>query len=259
MTTATPREPGGNGLQLVPRYRAESTVATLTGTLTLAGYRQLRDGVLKLATDAPESVIADIQGLEIDDDTLMSVFSVIAVRIGDWPGIPFAVVTDRADHLARLAAQGLDRFVAVHADIPSAERARERPPRRRAVQLLAASPHASAAARTFVERTCTQWNVREHVDDALLVATELVENAIRHTTSHPRLRLELRPGTFTVAVADDNPHPAVLLECPEENGLGLRLVARTAHVWGCNRSWDGGKVVWAVLASSRPQRHDVAG
>jgi hypothetical protein len=249
---------GETGLRVVPHYRAESTVATLTGDLTLANSPELRDGVLKVATDAPESVIADISGLEIDDDSLVSVFTVIAVRIGDWPGLPFAVVTDRADHVARLATRAMGQAVPVHADVATAERARVRPRRRRAVQLLASSPEASAAARAFVGRTCVLWKVREHVEDALLVATELVENAIRHTTSRPRLRLELRPGAFTVSVADDDPRQAVLLERPEEHGLGLRLVTQTAHVWGCSRSWAGGKVVWAVLGSGRPQQADVA-
>jgi hypothetical protein len=244
------------GLRLVPDYRAESTVATLTGTLTLANYPELRDGVLKLATDAPESVIADVQGLEIDDASLVSVFTVIALRIGDWPGLPFAVVTDRADHLARLATRAARQAVPVHADVAAAERTQVHVPRRRAVQLLAALPNASAAARAFVDRTCTLWNVREHVDDALLIATELVENAVLHTTSRPLLRLELRTGTFTISVADDDPRQAVLLERPSESGLGLRLVAQTAHIWGCSRSWAGGKVVWAVLVPSRP-RHDV--
>ncbi|WP_410641535.1 ATP-binding protein [Amycolatopsis sp. lyj-346] len=194
-------------LQVAPRYRAESTVATLTGTLTPATYPKLRDSVLKMATDAPESVIADIQGLEIGDDALLSVFPAIASRISEWPSIPFAVVTDRVDHLAGLAAQTAGRPVAVHADVPAAEQARDRPSRRRAVQLLAASPRSSALARAFVERTCLQWDVTAHVENALLIATELVENAIRHTTSHPRLLLELRRSVFTIAVADDDPRP----------------------------------------------------
>jgi hypothetical protein len=240
----------GSGLRLVLQYRAESTVAALTGTLTSANSPELREVVLKVATDAPESLIADIRGLDIDNDTAMTVFPVIAGRIGQWPGIPFAVVTDRADHLARLAPQQKTRFVPVHADVAAAERARERPSRRRAVQLLAASPGSSAVSRAFVERVCAAWNVPEHTEDALMIATELVENAVLHTTSNPRLRLELRRGVFTVAVADDDPRPAVLRERPHhrQHGLGLLLVAQTARRWGCSRSLAGGKVVWAVLA-----------
>ncbi|MDX3192531.1 ATP-binding protein [Streptomyces sp. MN03-5084-2B] len=246
---------GEAGLHLVPDYRAESTVATVTGTLTSANWAELRDGVLRVATEAPVSVIADIRGLDIADTTLMTVFTAIAARIDAWPGIPFSVVTDHPDHVARLAKQAADRFVPIHADVPAAERARARPPRRRALQLLVASPQASAVARAFVGRVCEQWKVPEHVDDACLVATELVENTIRHTTSHPRLRLELRRDTFVISVADDDPHEAVLLERPGEHGLGLLLVAQSTRAWGCSRSWAGGKVVWAVLVPRRRPRY----
>ncbi|SED63137.1 hypothetical protein SAMN04489727_8659 [Amycolatopsis tolypomycina] len=247
-----------NGLHLVPDHRAESTVATLTGALTATTYADLRDGVLELATDAPVSVIADIRGLDIDDITLMSVFTAIAVRIADWPRIPFAVVTEHPDHVARMARQAADWFVPIHADVPAAEQARDRPPRRRALQLLAASPDASAVARAFVDRVCEQWNAPEYIDDARVIATELVENTIRHTASHPRLRLELRRDTFIISVADDDPREAVLLELPTKDGLGLRLVAQTTRAWGCRRSWAGGKVVWAVLLPRRTRHRDIA-
>ncbi|MET8847605.1 hypothetical protein [Amycolatopsis sp. NPDC004625] len=124
----------------MPDYRVESTVATVTGTLTSANSAELRDSVLRVATDAPVSVIADIRGLDIHDIALMTVFSAIAVRIDAWPGIPFAVVTDRPDHVERLATQAADRLVPTHADVPAAELARDRLPRRRALQLQAASP-----------------------------------------------------------------------------------------------------------------------
>ena len=116
----------------------------------------------------------------------------VATRIGDWPGIPFTLVATRPEHLAMLARQSIDRFVAVHADVGTADRERDHPPRRRAVQLLVATEGASALARQFVTRVCAEWGVPEHTDDALIVATELVENTLRHTTCTPRLRLELR-------------------------------------------------------------------
>ncbi|WP_326950440.1 ATP-binding protein [Amycolatopsis sp. NBC_01307] len=234
---------------LVPDVRAGSTVVTVTGVLSLDTYPDLRDGLLKIATDAPDSVVADIQGLRVDDDSLASVFSVVAMRIGDWPGVPFALVSTRPEHLALLANRSIDRFVAVHADVGTAERERDNPPRRRAVQLLAPMTGASALARQFVARVCAEWGVPEHEEDAQLIATEFVENTIRHTIYAPRLRLELRRGIFTVAVGDDDPCPAVRHERlgPGEAGLGLQLVAQVARVWGCSRSWSGGKVVWAVL------------
>ncbi|WP_328615830.1 ATP-binding protein [Amycolatopsis sp. NBC_00355] len=247
----------GTAVWLVPEHRGGSTVVTVTGTLVLDTYPDLRDGLLKIATDAPDSVIADIGGLRIEDDTLASVFSVVAMRISDWPGIPFALVSPRPEHRAVLAGRAVDRFVAVHDDVGTAERKRDSPPRRRAVQLLAPTTGASALARRFVTRVCAEWGVPAHEEDAQLIATELVENTVRHTVSAPRLRLELRRGIFTVSVGDDDPRPAVLHErlSATEAGLGLQLVAQVARVWGCSRSWSDGKVVWAVLTTrGRPGR-----
>lgn len=239
----------GTDVRLVPDIRDGVTVVDVRGTLSLTTYSDLRDGLLKIATDAPDSLIADIGGLTIEDDKLAGVFAMVAMRISDWPGVPFALVSSRPEHAAVLRSQTIDRFVPVHAEIAEAERGRDRPPRRRAVQLLVPSAGASALARQFVARVCTEWGVPEHTEDALLVATELVENTIRHTASAPRLRLELRRGVFTVAVGDDDPRPAVLHERVDSTdwGLGLQMVAQIARVWGCSRSWAGGKVVWAVL------------
>ncbi|MGK3207125.1 ATP-binding protein [Amycolatopsis sp. MEPSY49] len=232
-----------------PSHGTGATTAFVTGVLAIDSYPQLRDGLLKLSAEAPDGLIADIGGLTIHDPALVTVFSLVAMRIGDWPGIPFAVVTDRPEHRAMLGARTVDRFVPVHDDRDTAEQRLQRPPRRRAAQLLARSANSSALARDFVRRVCAEWTVPDLAEDALLVVTELVENVIRHTESAPRVRLELRRDLLSVAVTDDEPRPAVLRERlgALEPGLGLRMVAEVAKVWGCSRSWSGGKVVWAVL------------
>ncbi len=237
-------------VRLEPEYRTSATTALVTGVLDIESYPQLRDGLLKMSAEAPDGLIADIDGLTIRDPALVTVFSLVAMRIGDWPGIPFSVATGRAEHRKMFADRTVDRFVPVHVDRETAEQHLLRPPRRRAAQLLARSDNSSALARDFVRRVCAEWAVPDLAEDALLVVTEFVENVIRHTDSTPRVRLELRRDLLSVAVSDDEPKRAVLLERlgALEPGLGLRMVAQVAKVWGCNRSWSGGKVVWAVLA-----------
>ncbi|EOD63530.1 ATP-binding protein [Amycolatopsis vancoresmycina] len=239
------------GLLLVPEFREASTVMAVSGLLSLASSPALRDGVLKVATDAPQCVIADIRDLTIEHDWLLSVFSVLAARLWDWPGISFAVVTDRAEHLSGLRAKSIDLFVAVHPDVVTAERARDQAPRKRAVREFVPSAATSMLARRFVEEICARWSLPEFTEDATTIAVELVENTVQHTHSPPKLRLEFRRGMFTVAVSDDDPRPAVLRERIgfADPGLGLRIVAHIARRWGCSRAWAGGKVVWAVLAS----------
>ncbi|OAP20849.1 ATP-binding protein [Amycolatopsis rubida] len=244
----------GHGVRLVPEHRAEATTALVSGVLDLESYPELRDGLLKIAAEAPNGLIADIQELAVNDPSLLSVFSLVSMRVGDWPGIPFAIATDRPGHQAMLAARAVDRFVAVHPDRAAAERRLLRPPRRRATQQLTRAVRSPALARDFVERICAEWGTADLAEDALLVTTELMENALQHTASAPRIRLELRRGILSVAVSDDDPRPAVLRErlSIHESGLGLRLVAQVAKVWGCSRSWSGGKVVWAVFTRRAP-------
>jgi hypothetical protein len=94
--------------------------------------------------------------------------------------------------------------------------------------------------------------VPELAEDAELVATELVENTLRHTDSAPRLRLELRRRTLSVEVSDGSRRPAVLREGLDlvAAGLGLRMITKVAKRWGSSRSRSGGKTVWALLARS---------
>lgn len=248
-------------VHLEPSYRASATTALVTGVLDIESYPQLRDGLLKIAAESPDGLIADIDGLTIHDPALVTVFSLVAMRIGDWPGIPFSVVTGRAEHRTMFSDRTVDRFVPVLGDRETAEDRLLVPPRRRAAQLLARSANSSALARDFVRRVCAEWAVPDLADDALLIVTEFVENVIRHTGSTPRVRLELRRGLLSVAVSDDEPKQAVLLERlgALEPGLGLRMVAQVAKVWGCNRSWSGGKVVWAVLTGRAAPSGDRGG
>ena len=236
-------------VKLAVAHHGEATVVGVTGELNLASYPTLRDSLLKIATDAPEGLVADISGLAIADSSLVSVFSLVAMRIGDWPGIPFTVVADSAGQRELLGRHVVDRYVPIRTDLVTAAAALDHPVRRRCERVFPRDAGVSAQIRDFITGKLAEWEVPELGEDARLIATELVENVLRHTTSEPKLRLDLRRGVCTVAVADQDARPAMLLErlSPFAPGLGLKLVAQIARTWGCSRSWAGGKVVWAVL------------
>ncbi|WP_206784754.1 ATP-binding protein [Amycolatopsis sp. MtRt-6] len=235
-------------IQLAVGRHEQATVVRVTGELNRASYSTVRDGLLKIATDAPDGLVADISELVIADSSLASVFSLVAMRIGDWPAIPFTVVASSA-HREQLSRHVVDRYVPVRTDLAAATAALDHPVRRRCERVFPCAEGTSAQIREFVTAKLTEWDVPELAEDARLIATELVENVLRHTTSEPKLRLDLRRGVCTVAVADQDTRPAMLLErlSPFEPGMGLKLVAQIARTWGCSRSWAGGKVVWAVL------------
>lgn len=233
-----------NTVRVVP-HQGVMTTASVEGVLDRTTSRPLRDALLAIAAEAFDGVLADIGKLEIRDPALVRVFALVALRVGDWPAVPFAVVTPHEEQRVLLEARG----VPVHPDIGAAEAALKRPSRKRAGRVLARSPRTSARARGFVRGTCDHWRVPELAEDAELIATEFVENTLRHTDSVPRLGLELRRGVLTVEVADESASPAVVREELDlaETGLGLRMVAKVARTWGSSGSWSGGKTVWAKL------------
>lgn len=90
----------------------------------------------------------------------------------------------------------------------------------------------------------------DQVDDATLIASELVANAIRHGRTGCRLRLQLGHGQVTVEVHDDSPgRPRVgSLNADSESGRGLAMVHELAHSVEIVSTGFGGKTVRAVLA-----------
>ncbi|MEV8615045.1 ATP-binding protein [Amycolatopsis sp. NPDC051373] len=121
--------------------------------------------------------------------------------------------------------------------------------RQRAVRQFPRTEVAGEVARDFTGEVLRAWHVPELTDQAGTIVTELVTNALHHTHSEPQVRLNLRRGICTIAVADDDPRLVELDEQrdPMEPGLGLKIVAQLARAWGCSRTWAGGKVVWATL------------
>jgi two-component sensor histidine kinase len=87
------------------------------------------------------------------------------------------------------------------------------------------------------------------VEPAVLVANELVTNAVAHAQTDLWLRLELRGDRLFVAVRDGSPRllRQVLPDPDAESGRGLWLVEQLARSWGVSPHRDGGKVVWCTL------------
>ncbi|MGW4026334.1 SpoIIE family protein phosphatase [Streptomyces sp. NPDC005009] len=132
---------------------------------------------------------------------------------------------------------------------------------------LPGSPLAPGAARALLRKALTEWAElalpgAEHLtgrvgDDATLIASELVTNAVVHAGTEVRVacRLEEETGALVVEVADQHPSRAPRGNEPEgppydtpEYGRGLRLVAALSEAWGITYR-PGTKTVWARLAA----------
>lgn len=90
------------------------------------------------------------------------------------------------------------------------------------------------------------------VDDAVLVADELISNAHRHGRAPRRCRLALIDQGRCVRIeVDDTSARQPRMRIPDRSGgRGLMLVDRLASSWGvCNHADH--KTVWAELALDR--------
>lgn len=226
-------------------------VATPVGWLDLSTYPSLRDGLLKLATGSPEALIVRLgAGFGTASQAMLSVFTTVWMKISQWPDVPLMLVPETERHRDELKSCGITKYVATAPDVASAlERAERPPPRRFRRMPLPNSSAAPLMARALVRAVCAEWELTALSDDAVLVVSELVENAVRHARSESMLRVELRPGGLSIAVRDDDPVPAVQAPSRPAEGRhrGLEFVGKVSRVWGCTPSFDGGKVVWAVI------------
>lgn len=103
---------------------------------------------------------------------------------------------------------------------------------------FAASAHAAAAVRSALEVLSNHVD-REVVNDARLLATELVTNSVRHSgvgsESSVGVALRLTPDRLSVAVSDPGPGFEPEIAEPDfeyEGGRGLFIVDRVADRWG---------------------------
>jgi anti-sigma regulatory factor (Ser/Thr protein kinase) len=118
---------------------------------------------------------------------------------------------------------------------------------------------APRAARAFVAKTLTAWNVQaDEVEAAQLVVSELVTNAVLHAADSPTISLDLRltDGAVRVMVSDGGlgepdrgPHPDPRTS---ETGRGVWLVDAFAERWGTEMHGRDGKTVWCELSIESP-------
>jgi anti-sigma regulatory factor (Ser/Thr protein kinase) len=99
-----------------------------------------------------------------------------------------------------------------------------------------------------VTRTLSDWSCGHLADDAALLVSELVTNAVVHARSDVALRLWRTGSGVRVEIADRNPKPVVRRPVDPEavGGRGLHLVDTLARDWGVRRA-EPGKAVWFEL------------
>ncbi|MDF5758714.1 ATP-binding protein [Spongiactinospora sp. TRM90649] len=127
------------------------------------------------------------------------------------------------------------------------------------------SPQADSVktARDVTRATLNDWGYDALGDDAALVVSELVTNAVRYALRPPQasagqitLMLVRVSRHVVLAVADPSDQVPVPKE-PDfisENGRGLYIVETYSRDWGWDHLESGGKAVWALFTPEEAAR-----
>ncbi|KOT97994.1 MULTISPECIES: ATP-binding protein [Streptomyces] len=113
---------------------------------------------------------------------------------------------------------------------------------------LPSLPESAATARRLAQVVCLrQWTLGPKVtEDAVLLVSELVGNAVRHTGARVfGLRMRRRPGWIRVEVRDPSRGLPCLMPVQETDvsGRGLFLVDKLSDRWGVDLL-PRGKTTW---------------
>lgn len=120
---------------------------------------------------------------------------------------------------------------------------------------------AAAAARRFVTARLARWGLTGAVDTAVLLASELVTNALLHGRAPFTVQVCATGPVVEIGVADQSlvlprpggqqashDRPRLDGACAGDFGRGLLIVDTLSRRWGTSRSADG-KQVWATLTA----------
>lgn len=118
-------------------------------------------------------------------------------------------------------------------------------------------PASAAVVRRQIRADLVELDVAaESTDMALLVATELVGNAVRHSTPSRdgmlNVQWDLDADTLTIQVSDSSPQMPRRRQptADQPDGRGLGIIEALAESWGAE-AVQGGKRVWAKVGVAR--------
>ncbi|MFJ7903668.1 SpoIIE family protein phosphatase, partial [Streptomyces sp. NPDC096198] len=193
-----------------------------------------RGATLVLYTDG----LIETPGTDIEDQLtqLVATLDKLATASPDLEGVADHVLTTLlAD------ADGHDDVTLLLTQLPAA-------PLATAATDLPCSARSVPAGREFLDKTLVAWDCTERTDDARLLLSEILTNAVQHAQGPLGVHVCRTDTDLTVEISDRShhlPQPRQAAD-DEECGRGLLLVRTVADDWGV-RPTDEGKTTWFSL------------
>lgn len=109
-------------------------------------------------------------------------------------------------------------------------------------------PEAAGRARDWVRSALDDWGLEHLTDDAVVVVSELVGNAVTHAATECEVSVSRGDGSVRIEVSDRGPGTPEPQPHDDlaEGGRGLVLIGVLSSAWGVE-DVPGGKRVWAEI------------
>jgi len=235
-----------------------------TGVVMLSGHHRLAFDVVNelmdhMAHAEARIVLCDLTGMAVSPREMSWVFAPVTPYLAAWPGtLVVLCVPDPSQH-SRTVPVAIPHRLLVHRSIKSGlreARALLSPMEQTQTYLAPVSPEV-AKARHFIRRALDDWQLSEMAWPASLVASELVTNALQHSTSVLDLTLSRVDARLRIAVHDHGggapaiPSRSETDAATAQRGRGLQLIAAATLAWGVFPTRGSGKTVWALLDAAQ--------
>lgn len=240
-------------------FRTGSTQIKIVGCLTAATEPELSALLLHGSLDAPLILMIDLDGMAAADATPIASF------LERWEasrslGPPLVLLVNPFTPTGRLLRAMLGSRATICDSVIEGLRVARRLPaaHERSHARLPADRHSPSAARQLIGSACRAWHLDDLADNAMVVASELVSNAVEHARTELDLAVIAGPGSLKISVRDrvvGIPHPAPVpapadLPGLPERGRGLPIIEALALDWG-HLTFGDGKTVWATIGKQQ--------
>ncbi|MEV7230162.1 ATP-binding protein [Polymorphospora sp. NPDC051019] len=235
---------------------------TLRGPLTMPAVAASWFALQRCLAHFPRAVVVDLSDVVMVGAVAATLLPVVLRRGARLPGVSVLAHGATPRLAGRLAAgrHGPRVLPARAQAVAAAGALPDVPGVRRTHARLAAAPQAPGRARELVDGACRSWGLEHVVDDAKLIVSELVSNAVEHAGTDIDVTVRCHRGLLRLGVADrsavapvpatrDGDGPAVAGPVALR-GRGLPMVASQSRAWGVIPA-PGGKIVWAALPTAR--------
>jgi DNA-binding CsgD family transcriptional regulator/anti-anti-sigma regulatory factor/anti-sigma regulatory factor (Ser/Thr protein kinase) len=226
------------------------TTIRASGELTSAKATALQTALLRCVSECPTAVIVDVTGLDVPDPDTVAAFADASRQASAQWGVPLLIFGARPHVRRSISVYRVTTDV--YDSRASALEALGRRPLRLRHEHFVPVPGSAAGARRLVAKACADWNLGDLHERAVLIASELAENAIEHaatefdiavsyTTAYLRIAVQDGGGALPPSISDHAGKPA-----GSGRGRGLRIVDVIASDWNAAGTAEG-KIIWALL------------